>query len=167
MCYVTGNKKYWRNCLEVDQNTFIASLLEAADYQVKDQTRWSISHAGKAADESDILVKDVNGLPFTIIEALNFDSLATDYLELYLNKIFKYDANGLRYNFVLVYFQGEKFDTFWQNYYRNISNHSYPFIFIKAEQLPLDMADLKFTKTVHSRNQAEVDLYHLVIDLNK
>jgi len=162
-----GNKKYWGNCLEDDRNTFIASLLEAAGYRVKDQTRWSISHGRKTAGEIDILVKDVSGLPFTIIEALNLVSLATDYLELHLNKIFNYDANGLRYNFILVYFEGKKFDTFWQSYYQHISNHSYPFALIKAEQLPLHMTDLKFARTVHLRNQAEVDLYHLVIDLNK
>lgn len=162
-----GNRQYWGNCLEDDRNTFIASMLEAADYQVKDQTRWSISHGGKAAGEIDILVKDASGLPFTIIEALNLDSLSTDYLELHLNKIFKYDANGLSYNFILVYFEGKRFDTFCTNYFQFISNHTYPYPLVRSEQLTIDITDLKFSKSVHLRNHVEVNVFHIVIDLNK
>jgi len=162
-----GNRKFWGNCPEDDRNTFVASLLEAADYQVKDQTRWSVSHGGKAAGEIDIQVKELNGLPFTIIEALNLASLQTDYLVLHLNKLFNYDANGLRYNFILVYFEGKKYDTFWKNYYQFIAQHQYPYAVTKAENLSLDLADIRLAKTVHSRNGTEVILFHLVIDLNK
>lgn len=162
-----GNQLYWGNCSEDDRNGFIATMLESADYKVKDQTRWSTSNGGKTSGEIDILVKDIFDLPFTIVEALNLDSLRTDYLALHLNKIFYYDANGLAYNFVLVYFEGRSFSSFWNNYKGFISKHSYPCPWLRTEDGSLPMADIGFVKTVHARNDQEVYLLHIVVDLNK
>ncbi len=83
-----GNRIYRGNYSEDDRNTFIASILEASDYNTKDQTRWSTSAAGKSAGEIDIFIYDKKGYPFTIIEALNLASLKTDYTILHINKIF-------------------------------------------------------------------------------
>lgn len=162
-----GNRKFWGNCPEDDRNTFIANMLEAADYSVKDQTRWSISNRGKSAGEIDIMIKDTFNLPYVIIEALNLDYLNTNYLTIHLDKIFKYDANGLLYNFIIVYYEGRNFGSFWKNYLTFISNHSYPYPLIRSEPIDLGKADLKITTTVHLRNEKEVLLFHVGLDLNK
>jgi hypothetical protein len=106
-------------------------------------------------------------LPFTIIEALNLDSLKAEYLTLHLNKIFNYDANGLAYNFLVVYFEGRNFGAFWKNYKGFVSKHTYPCLWQRTEDGGLPMTDIGLVKTVHIRNGREVSLLHIVVDLNK
>jgi len=163
-----GNRIYWGKYSEDDRNTFIANMLEAGGYHVKDQTRWSKSAAGKAAGEIDIFVQDNNAFPFTIIEALNLDSLRADYLVLHIDKLFNYDANGFENNFILVYSNAGNFLNFWNGYYSFIQKHAYTHSFLNAEEITAyNYSDLKIAKLTHHRNGKQVNVFHLVLDLNK
>lgn len=161
-----GNRIY-KTASEDERNTFIASILEASGNSIKDQTRWSTSHAGLSAGEIDIFVSELDGKPFAVIEALNLDSLRKDYIELHIDKIFKYDTSGLPQNFILVYSTATNFTTLWEKYIEFISNHSYNYDFVKFETVTdYKFAELKIGKAEHLRNNEKIFLYHLMINLN-
>lgn len=160
-----GNRNYRGHFSEDDRNTFIAILLETSKYYVKDQTRWSKSATGKNAGEIDILVYDKQQLPFTIIEALNLDSLDKTYINLHIDKIFNYDSTGLQQNIILIYSNAVHFDKLWDKYCNYIEG--YEFVY-KRIDLIIDeniYADVRNLTTVHNRNGMEVNLHHVMINL--
>lgn len=163
-----ANRIYWCPCIEDDRNTFISDQLEASGYQAKDQTRRSTSAAGKAAGEIDIFVLDPKRFPFTIIEALNLTSLDKNYIALHLNKVFSYDANGNKANFILVYYDGHNFQNFCTKYYEYIANtHNFEYPRLLSKQYnATDYANLKIYETKHTRNGNKVSLYHIVMLTN-
>ncbi|PSK92222.1 hypothetical protein [Taibaiella chishuiensis] len=163
-----GNRKYWNGYSEDDRNTFIANLLEASGYLVKDQARWSTSAQGKSAGEIDLLVCKSNGAPFTIIEALNLDSLKQDYLTLHIDKLFNYDANGNRANFLLIYSDATNFVSFYSKYLTFVSSYSYKYPLAHVcEKDDYPYSDIKIIESGHTRTDTETLLYHILIDLKK
>ncbi|MCX2454343.1 hypothetical protein OQX61_23940 [Pedobacter sp. PLR] len=163
-----GNRKYWSGYSEDDRNTFIANLLEAYGYLVKDQTRWSTSAQGKSAGEIDLFVCESNGVPFTIIEALNLDSLKQDYLILHLDKLFNYDANGNKANFILIYSDVKDFSSFCSRYLAFVSGHTYEYPLVRIMEVnDYSFIDIRIIESAHTRNNAETLLYHVLIDLKK
>jgi hypothetical protein len=161
-----GNQIY-RNATENERNTFIGSLLEMAGFYNKDQTLWGKSRAGKTSGEIDLFVKKKNSEPFSIIEALNLDSLNKSYLELHLDKIFTYDTTGLKCNFILVYSTSKKFFDFWKRYVDFIQKHNYPYSLLKYEEVDgYDYTDIRVCKTIHQRKGKEVYLFHILVDLS-
>jgi hypothetical protein len=160
-----GNRIYRGGFSEDDRNTYITNLLQLADYEVKDQTRWSKSAAGKSAGEIDIFVYDTKGHPFTIIEALNLDSLKKDYITYHLDKLFKYDVTGLD-NFILVYSNTKNFGSFWTRYIKFISEHPYQYDFKSfKENENYPFTDIKIGVATHQRNGKEIKLYHVMVNL--
>ena len=91
-----SNSTYFETS-ENQRNDYIRDLLKTEKYDVKDQTRRGISAIGKSAGEVDILIEE-GGLPVTIIEALNLDSLDTNYLDRHLDKVYRYDTVGNVFN---------------------------------------------------------------------
>ncbi len=160
-----GNRNYRGNFSEDDRNTFIATLLETSKYHVKDQTRWSKSATGKNAGEIDILVYDKKKRPFTIIEALNLDSLDKTYINLHIDKIFNYDSTGLKQNIILIYSNAVYFDKLWEKYCTYIEE--YNFVYERTDQIIDEKiyADVRNITTVHNRNGMEVNLHHVMINL--
>lgn len=161
-----GNAIY-RKTDEDQRNTFISTILEARGHYVKDQTRWSKSAEGKASGELDIFVRQSDGTPFAIIEALNLDSLKQDYTALHLNKIFKYDANGLEINFILIYATAKKFIELWEKYLEFIKRFNYEAsTFENFEEIDFGYSKIKIGKAKHIVNKKQTFLYHIMIDLN-
>lgn len=156
--------KMYSNASEDDRNSFIASLLEAGGYANKDQTRWGSSNEGINAGEIDIQITKKNGVPYAVIEALNLDSLKKAYLNLHLDKIFKYDTTGLKCNFILVYAEVRNFQTFISKYIKHIGEHIYPYALQSIEEIGCyEYTNLKVMKTVHNRNGMEISLYHICV----
>lgn len=161
-----GNQMY-RNASENDRNTFIGSLLEMAGFYNKDQTLWGRSRAGKTSGEIDLFVKKKNSDPFSIIEALNLNSLNKSYLGFHIDKLFKYDTTGLKYNFILVYSSSKNFFEFWNRYVKYIQQHPYPYSLLDYEEIKgYDYTNIRVSKTKHLRNGKEVYLYHIMVDLS-
>lgn len=99
---------------ENELNDVVRDLLRMADYNVKDQTRQGESESGKEAGEIDILIHDNSDMPKGIIEALQLGSLDKANITKHLNKVLeKYDPNGYRYAFLLIYYKGKSLNTFW------------------------------------------------------
>ena len=162
-----GTRLYRGDCNENDRNSFVANLLAAGKhYHIKDQTRWSVSSTGKDAGEIDIFIHEKDGTPYSIIEALNLDSLKTDYLILHLDKIFKYDTSGFEFNFILVYATAKRFGDFCKKYQEFIVRHSYNYPFIALEAVEdYPYTDIWMGGTKHERNGREILLYHIIINL--
>jgi|GEM_PF-1007502 len=162
------NRIYYGSYSEDDRNTFIASMLQSGGFHCKDQTRRSTSPSGKSAGEIDILIEDIQHNPIGIIEALNLTYIDTAYIQLHLNKIFTYDANGLKNNYIVVYANARNFGTFYTSYKTFVSNHTFQYPLVKLEeQDDLPYTDLKKLSTTHLRNGSETTLHHVVINLFK
>lgn len=172
-CSLQGNRTYNfsnKNIKENDRNTYIADLLGAAGYQKEPQTLWGESPGGKTSGEIDILIKDSRGLPFTIIEALNLDSVESTYISEHIDKVFnKYDKTGLENNFVVVYVNVANFGTFCERYIDYISTkHKYKYLFQYIEEVKdYRYADLKLYKANHTRQKNKVFLYHILINFGE
>ena len=162
-----GNRIYWGEAKEDDRNTYIADHLEAVGYRVKDQTRWSVSNAGKSSGEIDIFISDKKKHPLSIIEALNLNYFNTSYIEMHIDKIFNYDANGLERNFILLYSNANSFSNLCDKYIKLISKREYLYELIDFEMIEneLSTANLKVGKSKHKREKNEVFLYHLMLNL--
>lgn len=162
------NHLYYGNFSEDDRNTFIASMLISAGFHVKDQTRKSTTETGKSAGEVDIFIEDINGYPLSIIVALNLSSVVKDYIKTHIDKIFTYDANGLKDNYILVYADVKDFGSFYNRYLDFIKNHDfkYPLITL-VEDNSVEFSDLRKFTIVHNPNGTNVNMHHIVMNLAK
>jgi len=161
-----GNRLYRGDFSEDDRNTYIANLMTTAGYSLKDQTRWSTSAKGKSAGEIDIYVQDHNGYPYAIIEALNLDSLKSDYIKLHLDKLFKYDTAGHEANFILIYATAKRFGDFWDKYVDLIKKHSFEYPLDGYEEVShYKYANIKVAVTRHLRQGQQISLYHIAVDM--
>lgn len=160
-----ANSLYY-GATEDQRNDYIRDILEAAGYDVKDQTRRGLSPNGKAAGEVDILIRDKD-FPVTIIEALNLKTLNTAYLDKHIDKIYDYDTAGNKFNIILLYVTVVDFVSFCEKYFQHIERYSYPFEMISInENIVIDnisYCDIKVMKTVHNRNECETILYHVCV----
>lgn len=163
-----ANRIYWLDCIEDDRNTYIADQLDALGYYVKDQTKRSKSAAGKSAGEIDLMIFDQKRLPFTIIEALNLTYLNKSYLALHLNKVFTYDSNGNKTNFILVYYDGVNFTGLCKKYFDYISGeHEFTYPLLKAEEFEIiEHSNIKIYHSKHLRNDKIISLYHIIMLTN-
>lgn len=164
-CVKLQANSYYYDATEDQRNDYIRDILDAAGYNVKDQTRRGLSSSGKAAGEIDILIQEKD-FPITIIEALNLDSLNTTYLDKHIDKIYKYDAAGNKFNIILLYVTVESFLSFCNKYCEYIKDYNYPFNMISMEEnVDFDnmYSNIKIMKTVHNRNGSETVLYHICV----
>lgn len=149
---------------ENDRNTYLRDLLDTQDYDVYDQTLNGISAAGINAGELDLLIKNKQKEPFSIIEALNLDYLNKSYLEAHINKIFKYDTWGAKKNFILVYTKCENFKSFSNKYAEYVKDFNYPYPlldFIERTQY----ADIHTYDSILERNGFDTIVTHILVKL--
>ena len=164
-CVKLQANSFYYDASEDQRNDYIRDILDAAGYNVKDQTRRGLSSSGKAAGEIDILIQEKD-FPVTIIEALNLDSLNTAYLDRHIDKIYKYDASGNKFNIILLYVTVGNFLSFCNKYSKYIKDYSYPFKMILMEKNVIFdniYSNIKVMKTVHNRNGNETVLYHICV----
>jgi hypothetical protein len=155
------------NCDEDERNDYIADLLGAAGYDVKDQTRRGYSSTGKAAGEVDIFISK-DRLPFTVIEAMNLTSVNTSYINTHLDKIFFYDMTGTKFNVCLSYVTAINFESFWEKYSSHVIDHEYPSPFIRSDKGIDDdfgYSELRLMKTIHNRSGKNTTLYHICVKI--
>nr|WP_288978518.1 hypothetical protein [uncultured Blautia sp.] len=155
----------YKDKLEDERNDYIRDILSAQKYQLRDQTRQGTSQGGKASGEIDILILDKN-MPYSLFEALNLDSLNTNYLNVHIDKIFKYDTLGYAYNFLVSYVKVKDFDMFWKKYLSHIKNYKYPYPLKKVEDSIGDdyfYSNLKTASTTLIRNGVETTIYHICV----
>lgn len=167
-CFNLQARKHYSNANEDDRNDYIGDILGAIGYTVKDQTRRGSSSAGKDSGELDIFVSK-DGLPFTVIEAMNLDSLSTSYINKHLDKIFSYDTSGNKFNVCLSYVKIADFDSFWEKYSAYVANYSYTAPLLSSDTSIDDeygYSELRIMRTYHSRSGRTVSLYHICVRIH-
>jgi len=167
-CFNLQSRKHYSNAKEDDRNDYIGDILGAIGYTVKDQTRRGSSSSGKDSGELDIFVSR-DGLPFTVIEAMNLNSLSTSYIDEHLDKIFSYDTSGNKFNVCLSYVKIADFDLFWEKYTAYVANYSYPAPLLSSDTSIDDeygYSELRIMKTYHSRSGRTVILYHISVRIH-
>jgi hypothetical protein len=167
-CLNLQTRKHYIDASEDERNDYIGDILDAIGYVVKDQTRRGSSATGKDAGEVDIFISK-DGLPFTVIEAMNLDCVNTVYIDKHINKVFLYDTAGNKFNACLSYVKVSDFISFWEKYSAHVSNHNYTVPLISADTSIDDeygFSELKVMKTVHNRSGREVALYHVCVRIH-
>jgi len=107
---------------EDDINDHLRNLLLARKYETKDQTREGISSSGKSAGELDIIIEDNNSI-FTIIEAMKLTDLDKSYIKTHYQKLLvNYNPLGIQKSFLITYYKGSNFSSWWTKYHSYISD---------------------------------------------
>ena len=143
-------------------------------YYVSDQTRSGI--ALKQAGELDILIRNNNGVPISIIEAFRIRSCGTENKVIidHINKLlYQYDSNGLRFNFILVYGEASNFSQLWDNYVKYMEklsenehyNKKIPIVGFSVEKNLSLRTDVKIGIAKHLREGEEILIYHIMTNL--
>lgn len=162
-----GNAKYI-NASEDERNDYIRDMLEQYDdYEVKDQTRRGLSSSGNSSGEVDIYVKKEE-FPFTIIEALNLNSLDKSYLKKHLNKIYTYDTTGNLFNVCLVYAELKNLASFWEKYCNFVKDFHYPYPLLSCDETldgQYEASEIKIMTTTHNRSGIPTKLYHICVKI--
>jgi hypothetical protein len=111
-------------------------------------------------------IVDEEGIAFSVVEGLILDSLNTSYLNLHLDKIFKYDTTGLEYNFIISYVCVSDFSSFWNKYCDHIKMHEfqYPLQEFNKDVYRENYAEIKTGLSSHLRSGNIVYLYHICHD---
>lgn len=167
-CLNLQARKLYSISSEDERNDYIGDILGAIGYDIKDQTRRGYSLTGKGSGELDIFVSK-DGLPFTVIEAMNLESVNTTYINEHLNKLFSYDTAGNKFNICLSYVKVEDFSSFWRKYSVYISNYSYPAPILSYDTSIDDefgYSELRIMKTRHNRSGRTVCLYHICVRIH-
>jgi hypothetical protein len=167
-CLNLQARKLYSNSSEDERNDYIGDILGAIGYGVKDQTRRGSSSTGKDAGEVDIFVSK-DGFPFTVIEAMNLDSVNTSYINKHIDKVFLYDTSGNRFNICLSYVKVADFASFWSNYAAHVANYSYDVPLLSSDTSidnEYGYSEVKIMKTVHNRSGRTVNLYHICVRIH-
>lgn len=122
-CRELQNQRIWHQSegrSENSRNTFISSLLSQSSFVAKDQTLGGESSTGISIGENDIKIFRNQNEPYAIIEALNLSAPhGKDWhhrnMREHVNRIYKYDTNGLAQNYFLTYVDTPSFDTYWSS----------------------------------------------------
>ncbi len=168
-CIKLQGTRHYYNAEENVRNKFISQLLEASGFRNKDQTQWGLSNTGISDGEIDIQIVDKKGVAFSVVEGIILDSLNTSYLNLHLDKIFKYDTTGLEYNFIISYVGVSDFFSFWNKYCEHIKVHKfqYPLQEFYKDNYRENYAEIKTGLSSHLRSGNIVYLYHICLNMPK
>lgn len=163
-----GNAKYI-NATEDERNDYIRDMLEQYDdYEIKDQTRRGLSSTGNSSGEVDIYVEKER-FPFTIIEALNLNSLDKNYLAKHLNKIYTYDTTGNLFNVCLVYAELKNFAPFCEKYSDFVKGFTFPYPMTSIDEnidAEFNGSEIKIITTTHNRSGKLTKLYHICMKIH-
>ena len=146
-------------------NDKMRNLLDAKGYDVKDQTRHGSSAIGKDAGNLDLLI-NMGKFPVTIVEALKLDSVRREYILEHINKIYKYDTLGFKFNFLIAYVMTGDFKGFCSRYVELIRDTEYPYT--SRECIICDSKQYSEIRTIEmilDREGIETKLYHVLVHM--
>jgi len=167
-CIKLQRNHKFKNATEDERNDYIRDMLETTKYTLKDQTRQGTSNSGKASGEVDILIHK-QGIPLSIIEALNLDSFNVTYLNTHIDKIYKYDTLGNPYNFIISYVKVKDFGNFMDKYYEHIKNYTYPYELLEIDKKDDEdfnkFPEIRIMLTNHNRDDKSTILCHICVKI--
>ncbi len=155
---------------EDSRNSFIATILSNKGVISKDQSRWGKSETGKLQGEIDIKIENNKGLTLSIFEGFNLDYCNKSVINRHIGKIFGYDPNGLRDNFIFVYSETKNFISLFSDYMRLLNEFSFNnYNFEVVEDISSDYilgTEIKIIRSKYYRQKQLCNLYHILINLN-
>lgn len=135
-------------------------------YYVRDQTRQGCSYKGKRAGEVDILIR-VGKIPISIIEALKLTSVDEKYISTHIDKIYKYDTLGYKYNFIVSYVNSKDFNEFFKRYYKYVCLYRYPYDMIDNKvDISRQYPELRTIEVRLNRCGIYTKLYHILVHIS-
>jgi len=140
-------------------------MLDSAGYRTKDQTRFGFTES-KNLGENDIQVLTNDGTIFSIIEGMNLASIDKEYMGKHWKKIFKYDAVGLKDNFIITYASVKNFDSFWEKYKQILLECEFEYPIAEGNDINVDFTDMRIFKTKHIRNNRDTYITHVAIKMH-
>jgi small GTP-binding protein domain len=154
---------------EDSRNTIFTGLLESRGIIAKDQTRWGQSATGISCGELDFKIQDTKGRPIAVCEAFNLKLLDKKRINDHLTKLFGYDPNGLKQNFILVYSEANKFINLWEKYLFHIRGMNFKYPILNVEDISdkiSEFAEIKIALSTHQRNVNITKIYHIFMNMN-
>lgn len=131
---------------EDDLNDLLREYLLAKEYEVKDQTREGISTSGKNAGELDIIVEH-NSSMFAILEAMKLNQTNREYtLTHYKKMLVNYNPLDVKRLFLITYYDGKKFDLWWDSYTTFVESIEYTTLNPEAENTTFTNSEIVDTK---------------------
>ena len=175
-CRELQNQRIWHQSegrSENSRNTFISSLLSQSSFVAKDQTLGGESSTGISIGENDIKIFRNQNEPYAIIEAVNLSAPhGKDWhhknMREHVDRIYKYDTNGLSQNYLLTYVDTPKFDAYWSSILNEFTiTNKCKFgnaEFIDITDLPEQSnTDLRIGVARYRRNGRIVNLYVIAV----
>lgn len=158
-------------------NDDIVDLLRTKGHNITDQTRSGVSRTGQNSGELDIMIRRDNGIPVTIIESLRLESCGSKNTTIatHIDKLFnKYDTQGIKRNFILVFGEAQRFDNLWTNYIQYIkelnskpdfNEELFPISGITLKPDLSNSANIKVAVSRHLNNGETRELVHIVLNM--
>ncbi len=158
---------------EDDLNDLLREYLLAKEYEIKDQTREGISTSGKSAGELDIIVEH-NSNMFAILEAMKLSQINKEYITIHYKKMLvNYNPLDVKRLFLITYYDGKKFDTWWDNYVEFVKSIDYTTLnpeventtFVNTEKINTNFGNVK--KMLHHglANGEQFSVIHYAVKL--
>jgi len=157
------------NSKEDDRNGFVANILNNRGVFAKDQTRWGRSATGKSQGELDIKIEDKIGTSLGIFEGFNLAYLNKTIINNHFDKIFKYDSNGLKENYLVVYSESKDFPELWNKYFKHISEYKGNYNKVSVTDITKNHSygsEIKIAKFEYERSNSIGCIYHILLNLN-
>lgn len=104
--------------------------------------------------------------PISIIEALRLTSVEEGKIAEHINKIYKYDTLGYRFNFIISYIKITDFSRFWNSYKQFVCSYKYPYEMVgynidESKQYP----ELRVIEIKLNRQGINTKLYNILIHM--
>lgn len=167
-----------RSCLELqankpaiegsedDKTVFIRSQLTARKYDALDQTLRGQSASGIQSGEVDLLILNYDKSPFCIVEALCLSSIDKTNIDLHINKITKYDANGMRWNIVLSYVTTPDFQDFTKRYIDYVKDAEFDYPILNMRDISnSQFSEVRVFSSTFERSGMDRDLMHVLLKM--
>ncbi len=151
---------------EDSRNSLVATLLANKNFRTKDQTKWG--RANTQPGEIDIKIEDEKGETIAIYEAFILKNFDRASINKHLTKIFRYDANGLPENYMVVYCE-KNFMSNWEKYIQHIPEIDFEHKLKSFSDISNNSeipASIKVGVAVHLRNQKEQKVYHIFVEID-
>lgn len=158
-------------------NDDLTDLLRTKGYNVTDQTRSGRSGGqGKDAGEIDLMIRSSRSVPLSIIECFRLDNCgsANTVIAKHISKLLSdYDTHGLSRNFIVVFFEGVKFERAWDSYVKYMNNlgnnesfnSQYPLSGFSRQPGLSPGENMKIGFARHEREGNEVEVVHLFLNM--
>ena len=142
------NSLYWGTS-ENTRNTFVRDSLITAGYQIADQSLAGLSAGGKQPGELDLLIRNKQGIPWTIYEGLLLNGAGGSQLKYWDDHLAKlldnYNENGLQFLVLVSYVtcSKERFPEICKTFTDHIRSFN-PRQYAFQSMVPVDLRSARF-----------------------